>query len=175
MITQNIVTDRLILIPVTLQITTLLLNNNPTEIENNGIRMSEHWPTSDTKDILPIVHETLKRQNGPSGFEFWMIQCKENNLVIGDIGFHGKPDEKGEVEIGFGLVREEWNKGYGYEALKEIVKWIIRQEGVKVLKADCLIDNIASRRMLEKIGLREVYRNDEYIFWSSEVEDLKIN
>lgn len=93
MIIQNIITDRLILIPVTLQLTTLLLNNNLTEIENIGIHMSEHWPTSDTKDILPMVHETLKRQDAPSGFEFWMIQCKENNRVVGDIGFHGKPDE----------------------------------------------------------------------------------
>ncbi len=174
MITQNIMTDRLILIPVTLQLTTLLLSNDLAEIENVGIRMSEHWPTSDTKDILPIVHETLKRQGTPSGFEFWMIQCKENNTVIGDIGFHGKPDENGAVEVGFGLAREEWNKGYGYEALKGIAKWTMMQEGVKTLKADCLIDNIASRRILEKIGLKEVYRNDECIFWNSKIEDLLI-
>lgn len=51
MIIQNIITDRLILIPVTLQIATLLLSNDPTEIEN--------------------------------------------------IGFHGKPDENGEVEVGW--------------------------------------------------------------------------
>jgi len=174
LIIQNIITDRLILIPVTLQITTLLLSNNLTEIENIGIRMSEHWPTPDTKDILPIVHETLKRQDYPSGFEFWMIQCKENNMVIGDIGFHGKPDENGEVEIGFGLVSEAWNKGYGFEALKGIVKWTKMQEGVKTLKADCLIDNLASIRILEKIGLKEVYRNDDYIFWKSNIEDLLV-
>lgn len=174
MIIQNIITDRLILIPVTLQLTTLLLNNDLAEIENIGIRMSEHWPTTDTKDILPIVHETLKGQDAPSGFEFWMIQCKETNMVIGDIGFHGKPDENGEVEVGFGLVREAWNKGYGYEALKGIAKWTMMQEGVKTLKADCLIDNLASIRILEKIGLKEVYRNDEYIFWKSNIENLLV-
>lgn len=174
MIIENIKTERLILIPVTLQLTTLLLSNDFTEIENIGIRMSEHWPTPDTNDILPIVHETLKRQDAPSGFEFWMIQCKENNTVIGDIGFHGKPDENGEVEVGFGLVREEWNKGYGFEALKGIAKWTKMQEGVKKIKADCLIDNVASRRILEKIGLKEVYRNDEYIFWNSKVDDLQV-
>jgi len=173
-IIQNIMTDRLILIPVTLQMTTLLLCDNRTEIEHIGIQMSEHWPTPDTKDILPMVHETLKRHGAPSGFEFWMILCKDNNMVIGDIGFHGKPDKNGEVEVGFGLVREVWNKGYGYEALKGIVDWIKMQEGIKTLKADCLIDNVASRRILEKIGLEEIYRNDEYIFWKSNVKDLLV-
>lgn len=33
----------------------------------------------------------------------WMIVRKDNMKVIGDIGFHGKPDGKGEVEVGYGI------------------------------------------------------------------------
>lgn len=50
----------------------------------------------------------------------------------------------------------------------------LKLDGVKTLKADCLIDNLASIRILEKIGLKEVYRNDDYIFWKSNIEDLLV-
>lgn len=162
---SNICTDRLILVPVTLEITHSLMSGNSKVIEELGYKTDIEWPTADTKDILPIINRTLERDNIPSGFEFWMIVKKENMHVIGDIGFYGKPNENGEVEIGYGLVKNERSKGYGFEALKVIMDWLSFQECVKVLKADCLISNAASTRILEKVGMNEIFRNQEYIFW----------
>lgn len=162
---KNLQTDRLILIPVTLEITNSLMEGSRSEIEKLGITAHENWPREDTKDILPIVNESLKKNKVPSGFEFWMIVMKENMEIIGDIGFHGKPDAKGEVEIGYGLVEEERRKGYGYEAAREIMDWAFEQEEVKVVRAECLIGNAASVRVLEKIGMVETGRDEELIYW----------
>jgi RimJ/RimL family protein N-acetyltransferase len=85
--------------------------------------------------------------------------------VIGDIGFHGKPNEKGEVEVGYGLVEHERGKGFGYEALNAIMDWLSFQESVKVIKADCLIDNRPSARILEKVGMKEITRDKDLIYW----------
>jgi RimJ/RimL family protein N-acetyltransferase len=72
------------------------------------------------------------------------------------------------VEIGYGLVEEERGKGYGFEAAKVIKDWAIAQEEVKVLKAECLIDNTPSVRILEKLGMIETRRDKEFIFWEVE-------
>jgi len=49
--------------------------------------------------------------------------CEKRQMkVMGDIGFKGKPNEKCEIEVGFGLVEHERGKGLGYEALKAIIK-----------------------------------------------------
>jgi len=162
---QNINTERLILIPVTLQITQSLLDGNYSEIEKLGIKLDGSWPTEDTKRILPIIHMSLVKDKYPSGFEFWMIVKKDTMFIIGDIGFHGKPNDKGEVEVGYGLVKHEQGKGYGFEALKAIMNWIDSQDSVRVIKADCQIDNKPSARILEKVGMKEINRDNKLIYW----------
>ncbi|GFP76609.1 GNAT family N-acetyltransferase [Clostridium fungisolvens] len=162
---KNIETTRLILIPITLEVTKSLISGGSKEVEKLGIKIDENWPTDDTKDILPIIYETLEKAKIPSGFEAWMIVKKDNMQVIGDIGFHGKPDEKGEVEVGYGLVENERGNGIGFESLKAIIDWAISQKSVKVIKAECLIDNKASSRILEKVGMKEINRDQNLIYW----------
>lgn len=164
-ILNNIETSNLLLIPVTYEITSSLLNGSIDEIKKLGITADDNWPTNDTLDILPIINKFLSIDKIPTGFEFWMIVKKESMSIIGDIGFHGKPDEKGEVEIGYGLVENVRGQGIGSEALKAIVDWALSHPSVKIIKADCLLDNKASARILEKVGMREVNRNNELIYW----------
>jgi [ribosomal protein S5]-alanine N-acetyltransferase len=39
------------------------------------------------------------------------IISRETGEVIGDIGFHGPPDETGTVEIGYGIVEQYRGRG----------------------------------------------------------------
>jgi RimJ/RimL family protein N-acetyltransferase len=134
-------------------------------MEKLGVIMDGNWPTDDTKDILPIILQSLEVNKEPSGYETWMIVRKDDSRVIGDIGFFGKPNEEGEVQIGYGLVKQEQGKGYGTEALKAIVDWALSQEEVKVILADCLLDNIPSASILRKVGMLETKRDEELIYW----------
>ncbi|SFC40368.1 GNAT family N-acetyltransferase [Clostridium uliginosum] len=162
---KNICTNKLILIPITLEITKSLINGSSKEIEKLGIKCDKKWPTEDTMDILPIINNSLEKNKIPTGFETWMIVDKNNKRIIGDIGFHGSPNEKGEVEVGFGLVEHERGKGFGFESLNAIMDWLNFQESVKVIKAECLISNKPSARILEKAGLKEINRDNELIYW----------
>lgn len=162
---NSIETERLIIIPITLEITKELLQGSSKEVDKLGIVMDGEWPTDDTKDILPIILQSLEVNKIPSGFETWMIVRKDDRRVIGDIGFFGKPNELGEVQIGYGLVKHEQGKGYGSEALKAIVNWVVAQGEVKTILADCLIDNTPSATILKKVGMQEINRDDELIYW----------
>lgn len=166
---KNINMDRLTLIPITLQVAEALINRDNSEILKLGVKANKDWPTNDTMDILPIIVEALK-DSEPSGFETWMIERKDSKEIIGDIGFHGMPDENGEVEIGYGLVESERRKGFGFEAARAIMDFAIGHEAVKVIKADCLIDNIPSIRILEKLGMKEVKRDSKLIYWKYDKE-----
>ncbi|MGH4120371.1 GNAT family N-acetyltransferase [Clostridium sp.] len=162
---KNIHTERLLIVPVILEITQSLLEGSSKEIEKLGIKTDKNWPTKDTLDILPIINDSLEKDKKPSGFEFWMIVKKDNMRVVGDIGFHGKPNAEGEVEVGFGLVERERGKGFAFEALKAIVNWLSFQHSVKYIRADCLISNKSSARTLEKVGMREISRDHDLIYW----------
>lgn len=165
---DSINTERLLLKPASLEIIQSVIKGEYEVLEKQGITKSSNWPSKDTLGILPIIEQQLKEAKGPTGFEIWLIIDKEHMNIIGDAGFKGQPNENGEVEIGYGLVKEERRKGYGYEAVKELLSWAFSQEKVKKVMADCLKDNSGSIRILEKFGMKEISRDNEYIYWKKE-------
>lgn len=165
MILERIRTDRLVLIPVTLEIVNDLMEGKTAELEKAGLKVGSKWPTEDTFDILPFVKRDLEVYQRPTGFEMWLIVKSESMDIIGDIGFKGQPDENFEVEIGYGLAENERGKGYGYETLKAMVNWALNHDRVGFVVAECLIENHASARILEKAGFRETHRDEELIYW----------
>jgi RimJ/RimL family protein N-acetyltransferase len=116
-------------------------------------------------DILPFINKAFEKNSEPSGFEGWMMVLKANMTIIGDIGFRGIPDDNGDVEIGYGIIEEAQGKGYGFEVAKSMIDWAFSQDKVKSVKADCLINNAPSIRILEKVGMKEIKRDQSSIYW----------
>lgn len=162
---ESINTDRFILMPLTLDIAGVLLKRDYDVIKEMGLNIGRGWPTGDTMDILPVLESKLKESREPTGFGMWLVVKKEDLRVIGDAGFKGEPDLRGEVEIGYGIAEEERRKGYGFEAAKVLVDWALSREDINAVKAECLTDNIPSIRILEKLGMVETGRDDSLIYW----------
>jgi ribosomal-protein-alanine N-acetyltransferase len=165
----NIVTDRLIIIPITHSIACSILNRDTKAFDKMGVNLNGKWPVQDTLDILNFIKDTLSPDDEVNGFDVWMIVKKENMTAIGDAGFKGEPDENGAIEIGFGISEDEHRNGYGYEAASALINWASQNDTVKVIKADCLLDNLPSIKLLEKCGMRETNRDDELIYWDKKV------
>lgn len=165
---ESIHTERLILIPVTYPITSDLALGNTRKLEELGLLTNGRWPRTDTLDILPFVNQAFEVNPEATGFEFWMMVLRDSMTIIGDIGFHGIPDDQGTVEIGYGLIEEEQRKGYGFEALQAMIDWATSQEQVTAVRADCLSTNVPSIRILEKAGLKRTHRDRNMIYWELE-------
>ncbi len=166
---NNIVTDRLIIIPMTYSMVCAVLGGDNKKFMESGVNFNGKWPLKDTLDILNFIKDGMNKNDEIDGFDVWMIVKRENMTVIGDAGFKGAPNENGEIEIGFGLIEEEQNRGYGYETASALINWALQQNGVSVIKADCLIDNSASINLLKKCGMREIGRDAELIYWEKKI------
>ncbi len=167
-ILHSIATDRLIIIPMTYSMVCTVLSGRTEEYEKLGVKFNGKWPLQDTLDILHFIKDKMKK-NDVEGFDVWMVVKKEGMTVIGDAGFKGAPNDNGEIEIGFGLIKEEQQKGYGYEVASSLIKWASQINTVKVIKADCLIDNIGSIKLLKKCGMNEIQRDNEFIYWEKRI------
>jgi ribosomal-protein-alanine N-acetyltransferase len=170
MTVSNIDTERLVIIPMSYSLMCSVLENKYEALTELGIRRHTDWPRQDTLDILNFLKDSLDCDNEVSGFDIWMIVKKEDMTIIGDAGFKGLPDEDGNIDIGFGLVDDEQRKGYGYEAANALINLAFSQDGVRRIKADCLINNYGSKRVLEKCKMREVSRDNESIYWELDNE-----
>ena len=81
----------------------------------------------------------------------YMIALKENCQVIGMID---PRIEDPKVGVGYVIGRTHWGKGYMPEATRAIIEWAFQQPSLYRVYATTDIENIASRRVLEKVGMQ---------------------
>ncbi|MHC2992706.1 acetyltransferase [Pontibacter sp. HJ8] len=165
MLIQPIHTNRLVLVPFTLPVAQALLAFNTGILAQIGLQPTRFWPDQESMDTLPRIIKRLEQVPEPTGFESWMIVLKHNATVIGDAGFKGAPNQEGAVDIGYSIIEQEQQQGYGLETAKALMDWAFRQPDVKAVTANCLLENAASIRLLAKLGMREIVRDDEMIYW----------
>lgn len=87
----------------------------------------------------------------------WKICLKQNKKEIGkeigSMGFKG-PVKNYCVEIGYGINAEYEGNGYASEVAKALIDWAFTQENVYFVEAEVAPDNIASRKVLEKLSFQ---------------------
>jgi [ribosomal protein S5]-alanine N-acetyltransferase len=86
-----------------------------------------------------------------SGEEFvWVLTIQPEDRVIGAIACRV---EDAAADIGYVLNRHFWGQGYATEAAQAVVDWAMSLPGINRVWATCDVDNLASARVLEKVGL----------------------
>lgn len=80
----------------------------------------------------------------------WVIECAENKQVMGMIIARVNAEK---WELGYVLARAYWRQGYMTEALKAIITWALKEKDIHRVWAVCDIENLASARVMEKIGM----------------------
>lgn len=117
----------------------------------SGYRVSREWPGIDFFFYLPYVLENVKKEPEMTKWTH-LIVLKEENKVIGEIGGQGKPEETGEIELGYSIVPAYQNNGYVTEALGELLVWLKKQPEIKRIFARSFESNPHSIQVLRKSG-----------------------
>jgi len=158
-------TEKLRLIPLDAQNLRWSIEDRRKMEKNLGVKITD---TELEEPVKKAMRTSLKRILGNKKdylwFTSWEITLKIENRIIGGLCFKGCPDEKGRVEIGYGMQDEYRCKGYATEAVKELINWAFTQEKVLSIIAETEKDNLPSHRVLEKIGM-EKYEEKEKMFW----------
>ena len=105
-------------------------------------------------DVLPAFLRYYERF---AGYGFWAAIEKATGEFLG--WFHFRPREGSppdEVELGYRLRRSAWGKGYGTEGSRALICKGFTELGVRRVVAETMTVHAASRRVMEKAGLRLV-------------------
>jgi ribosomal-protein-alanine N-acetyltransferase len=87
------------------------------------------------------------------GFGMWAVIHKEAGALIGWCGLIFL-DETPEVEVGYGVAREYWGQGLMTEAARASLRYGFEKIGLERIVAVAFPENTASRRIMEKLGMR---------------------
>jgi len=101
------------------------------------------------------------------GFGVWAVCIRATELgplgdFIGYCGFLPEQIEGAGPEIAFAMGESMWGKGLATEALTACLDWIFIKSEIFCVHAVTDKENIASRRVMEKIGMRHEKNIDLY-------------
>lgn len=147
---RNIETDRLILIPVSVEDADFIceLYNSENFIEfigDKNIRSVDDARDYIQKRFLPQIEKL--------GFGNYIIIHKDGNEKIGSVGVFER-DGLDVHDIGFSFLPEYEGKGYGFEAASALLHVAFKEFGLQKISAITSNANISSQRLIEKLGLK---------------------
>jgi len=94
----------------------------------------------------------------------FMVMHTKTNAIIGFVFVSVENDV--DAHIGYLLGDSYWGKGYATELLKGVISFLKHENKVKQLIAGVAINNIASCKLLDKIGfVKGVNENIETVFY----------
>ena len=106
-----------------------------------GRAVGRGWPHTDTAAGLSFL---------AAGGWTWLI-VDESGAVVGECGTKTPPDA-GVVEIGYGLAGPSRGKGLGTRTVRALSDWLLARPAISRIVAFVAEDNLASRRLLERLG-----------------------
>jgi [ribosomal protein S5]-alanine N-acetyltransferase len=86
------------------------------------------------------------------GFGRWAVINKQDNVFLGWCGLKYSANTN-DHDIGFRFFRKYWNKGYATESANACIEYGFGKLGLPFIVGRALKANVASIRVLEKIGL----------------------
>ena len=135
------------------------------------------WELSDAKDLAAALSNRKVQDNLRDGLPYpyteqdgkefisAMLSADENetfafaitvnNMVIGSIGIFRQGNiHRQTAELGYYIAEEYWGKGIMTEAVKQICEYVFANSDIVRIYAEPFAYNIASCRVLEKVGFQ---------------------
>lgn len=83
----------------------------------------------------------------------WIIENEDTHEFIGLIGLKLSDNKYNRGEVWYKIHPDQWNKGYATESLKSVIDFGFNECQLHRIQAGCAVENTASIRVLEKVGM----------------------
>ncbi len=126
-----------------------------------GVEQAQQW----------IASTTERFQQGTS--IRWAIVHKADGRVVGTCGYPLLHARNRRGMIGYDLARTAWRQGIASEAVRAVIRYGFGPLSLHRIEALVMRENIASVRVLEKLGFVEEGVLRDYGYWNGAFWDLR--
>ena len=117
--------------------------------ENMGYRRDGVKSLAETREYMEMI---ISEANADVCKNFWFaVVCKSNNKIIGEGILLDIPEK---AELGWLVDKNCWGNGYGTEIGNALLKYCFQELNLRRVIAACHVENHASYKLMEKIGMR---------------------
>ena len=113
------------------------------------------WDNRTEADVQAFVATFRQWQTEQPRRRFQIaVVRRADGRLIGNCGIRRKPGNDWEADIGYELAPDFWGHGFATEAARAIVDFGFRDLGLRRISSWCIADNLASARVLERLGFQ---------------------
>ncbi len=153
----KLVTDRLRLVPVTLEAIEAVIAKDRRRAEVIvGAAFPEAWP--DDALIAQGFPYSLDTIRSAPEVRLWgdtLVLLKDAPRVVGSVVFHGHPRD-GVAEVAYAIEEGSRGQGLATEATRACVEWALEQAGIEAVQATTFPWHLASLGVIRNVGMTQV-------------------
>lgn len=135
-----------------------------------NVSWDHHRNINDSKNFLKMIIGYYE-EGIPSP---WGLVYRENQKLIGTIGFHVYSKNNFFAEVGYALSMDYWNKGIMTEALEKVLDFGFSRMDLNRIEATCMLNNQASEKVMLKCGMKYEGVMKQKIFAKDKFHDLRL-
>lgn len=130
------------------------LNSDPLVIQYTGDPPFENIEAA--KTFLDNYTEVYRKNK----YGRWGVELKETGELLGWCGLKFHPEEN-VTDVGYRFFRKHWGKGYATEAAAATIQFGFSEFHLHRIVAHARKENVASLRVLEKCGMKNIGEEQE--------------
>jgi len=123
---------------------------------NADPRVMEFFPGLLTREESDQLIDSIESHFDNRGFGLFATELKAEHALIGFIGLHVATFQAHFtpcVEIGWRIAAPYWGKGLATEGSREVIRYAFEWLRLESLVSFTAPENLASRRLMEKLGM----------------------
>jgi RimJ/RimL family protein N-acetyltransferase len=145
-------TERLILNPTSVKDAEFVLElmNTPKWLKYIGDR-----GVKTLQDAEKYIEANYVVQRKRLGFSTYTVISKKDREKLGLVGLYDREGISG-IDLGFAFLEKYEGQGYAQESSEKLLNLAYEEFGISELKAITNTDNIASQKLLKRLGFKEI-------------------
>jgi RimJ/RimL family protein N-acetyltransferase len=121
------------------------------------VRVPDDWPPGlYDEDARRYFEDRFEADPDSAEWLIWYVVEASGRVLIGSFGFLGRPDQEGQVVLGYSVAEPYQRKGYATEAAGELVRWAFEHPAVTCVLADTFPQLEGSIKVLQRNGFQQV-------------------
>ena len=114
-----------------------------------GLSLAPGYPSRFSLEVMEMVAGLRPGAGGGDGP--WFMVRRDDGAVVGEIG---AALDGTTAQVGYTVVEPSWGQGYATEALRALLGRLLADPRIDRVVAETLEGHAASRRVMEKAGMR---------------------
>jgi len=124
------------------------------------LTFADGYPGENSIEVMDIF-VGARRGESPNFTPLFIVRGQDG-AIIGEIGWSNPQGPEAPV-VGYDIVEPLWGLGYATDALRALIAHLLSLAVVERVCADTLKTHIASRRVMEKAGMRLVREGSDEV------------